>query len=105
MMQNCANIKFRKSSIIGVLIIYYVLMDSSFPFAEGGLMLDFFYWTKFALAVVVILYASFCVGKREKTLKKICKRIRLLFLTPWILMLFYSCIIWATQKNGNTLYY
>lgn len=99
MMQNCANIKFRKSSIIGVLIIYYVLMDSSFPFAEGGLMLDFFYWTKFALAVVVILYASFCVGKREKTLKKICKRIRLLFLTPWILMLFYSCIIWATQKT------
>lgn len=100
-MQNCVSPKFRKSSIIGVLIIYYVLMDSSFPFAEGGLVLDFFYWTKFILAIVVIVYVAFCVNKQTVELRKACKRIRCLFLTPWIFMLFYSCIIWITQNTAT----
>ena len=36
------SLRFRKSSLIGVLIIYYMLIDSSFPFAEAGLLLNFF---------------------------------------------------------------
>lgn len=99
-MQNGFSLKFRKSSIIGVFIIYYMLMDSSFPFANGGSALNFFYWTKFILAVVVILYAIFCVNKRDVGLRSSCKRTRQLLLAPWILMLFYSCIIWETQKTA-----
>lgn len=100
-MQNCVRLKFRKSSIIGVLIIYYMLMDSSFPFADDGSVLNFFYWTKFILAIVTILYAAFCVRKRDVELRSICKKTRQLLLTPWILMLLYSCIIWVTQKTAN----
>lgn len=100
-MQNCVSLKFRKSSIIGVLIIYYMLMDSSFPFADGGSALNFFYWTKFILAIVIILYAAFCVRKRDVELRSICKKTRQLLLTPWILMLLYSYIIWVTQKTAN----
>ena len=100
-MQNCVRLKFRKSSIIGVLIIYYMLMDSSFPFADAGSALNFFYWTKFILAIVTILYAAFCVRKRDVELRSICKKTRQLLLTPWILMLLYSCIIWVTQKTAN----
>lgn len=100
-MQNCVSLKFRKSSIIGVLIIYYMLMDSSFPFADGGSALNFFYWTKFILAIVIILYAAFCVSKRDVELRSICKKTRQLLLTPCILMLLYSCIIWVTQKTAN----
>ncbi len=99
-MRNGFSLKFRKSSVIGVLIIYFMLMDSSFPFAEGGSALNFFYWTKFILAVVVILYAIFCVDKRDVGLRSICKRTRQLLLAPWILMLLYSCIIWGTQKTA-----
>lgn len=100
-MLNSVNLKLRKSSIIGVLIIYYMLMDSSFPFADGGSALNFFYWTKFILAVVTILHAAFCVSKRDVRLRSICKKIRQLLFTPWFLMLLYSCIIWVTQKTAT----
>lgn len=76
-------------------------MDSSFPFADDGSVLNFFYWTKFILAIVTILYAAFCVRKRDVELRSICKKTRQLLLTPWILMLLYSCIIWVTQKTAN----
>lgn len=100
-MQNCVSLKFRKSSIIGVLIIYYMLMDSSFPFSDGGSALNFFYWTKFILAIAIILYAAFCVSKRDVGLSSICKRTRQLLLTPWFLMLLYSCIVWVTQNTAT----
>lgn len=99
-MQKRVILKFRKSSIIGVLIIYYMLMDSSFPFAESGSALNFFYWTKFALAIVVVSYAAFSVTKRDVELKSICKRTRHLFFIPWLLMILYSCIIWIMQKTA-----
>lgn len=76
-------------------------MDSSFPFTDAGTAQSFFYWTKFALAVMVILYAAFCVRKPEMTLRKICRRTRFLLLTPWILMLIYSCIIWIIQRTAT----
>ena len=99
-MRNGISFKVRQSSIIGVLIIYYMLMDSSFPFENGGSALNFFYWTKFILAIVIILYAAFCVSKQDIELRSICKRTRQLLLTPWILMLLYSCIIWVTQETA-----
>ena len=100
-MQNCVSLKFRKSSIIGVLIIYYMLMDSSFPFSDGGSALNFFYWTKFILAIATILYAAFCVSKRDVGLRNICKRTGQLLLTPWVLMLLYSCFVWVTQNTAT----
>lgn len=100
-MQNCVSLKFRKSSIIGVLIIYYMLMDSSFPFSDGGSALNFFYWTKFILAIATILYAAFCVSKRDVGLRSTCKRTRQLLLTPWFLMLLYSCIVWGAQNTAT----
>lgn len=100
-MPNCVNLKFRKSSTIGVLIIYYMLMDSSFPFAGGSPALNFFYWTKFILAIATILYAAFYVSKRDAGLRNICKRTGQLFLTPWFLMLLYSCIVWVTQNTAT----
>lgn len=95
------SLRFRKSSLIGVLIIYYMLIDSSFPFAEAGLLLNFFYWTKYIVAIVVILYATFCIHKRESALYIRCKRLSRLYFMPWVLMLLYSCIIWLTQGTSK----
>ncbi len=100
-MQNGISLRVKKSSISGVLIIYYILMDSSFPFTDSGATQNFFYWTKFALSIGTIIYATFCVSKREVELKKMCKRVCNLFLVPWIFMLLYSCVVWITQKTAS----
>lgn len=99
-MQQCASQKFKKSSLIGVMLIYYVIMDSSFPFGDNGTALGFFYWTKFGLSVGVIFYATFCASKRNKELNCVCNRVQKLYITPWIVMLVYSCIIWGIQKTA-----
>lgn len=56
--------RIKRSSIIGILIVYYVLMDSSFPFATNSFGLKFFYWSKFILAMIVIFYARFFSAKK-----------------------------------------
>ena len=93
--------QIKKSSLIGVMIIYYLIMDSSFPFGDNGTALNFFYWTKFGLSVGVIFYAIFCVSKRNKGLNCVCNRVQKLYTTPWIVMLVYSCIIWEIQKTAT----
>lgn len=96
-MNNSICCKFKKSSLIGVLIIDYMLMDSSFPYFGK----DFFYWTKFGLSVLVILYAEFCTKKADDILESVCKKIRSMLLIPLFMMLLYSCFIWWTQKTAT----
>lgn len=96
--------RIKRSSIIGILIVYYVLMDSSFPFATNSFGLKFFYWSKFILAMIVIFYARFFSAKKIKySLKKSCRSTCRLFIVPWILMLLYSGMVWLLQ-NTHTPY-
>ena len=90
------------SSIIGILIVYYILMDSSFPFGDNGAMQTFFYWTKFGIALLTILYSFFLLkkGKMENNLKIVYREISPILLGPWVLMLAYSCIVWVIQKTS-----
>ena len=91
--------KFKKSSFFGVLIIYYVLMDSSFPFGNNDKLVNFFYWTKFGIALIIILYVMFLYNKQNILIKKNNKKISYLVLMPWFVMFLYSCFIWLLQKT------
>lgn len=91
-----------KKSTVGVFIIYFSLMDSVFPFADGSSMTSFFYWTKFLVALIVIGY-SFIKKKplaELREMRSITKLLRRVILFPWIVILAYSMLIWAIQKPG-----
>ena len=96
-MKNRLSFKIHKSSIVAVLIIYYMLMESVFPFEDNSSLRSFFYWSKFIIAIAVIAYSVLFACKRETVMRRVCKETRILFLTPWIVMLLYSCIIWIIQ--------
>lgn len=96
-------LKIKKSSLIGILAIYYMLMDSVFPFSENSNMVNFFYWTKYIVAIMVIAYAF--IKKRSvkelKDLRLISKKLRVYMLFPWIAILVYSVIVWLSQHTAT----
>ena len=96
-------LKFKKSSLVGILVIYYMLMESAFPFRNNSNMVAFFYWTKFIVAIMVIVYAF--VKKRNvkelKDMRLISKKLRPYMIFPWIVILIYSVIIWLSQHTAT----
>ena len=96
-------LKFKKSSLVGILVIYYMLMESAFPFSINSNMVTFFYWTKFIMAIMVIVYA-FMKKRNVKELKDmrlISKKLRPYMIFPWIAILLYSVIIWLSQHTAT----
>lgn len=96
-------LKFKKSSLVGILVIYYMLMESAFPFSINSNMVTFFYWTKFIMAIMVIVYAF--IKKRNikelKDMRLISKKLRTYMIFPWIAILLYSVIIWLSQHTAT----
>lgn len=96
-------LKTKKSSLVGILVIYYMLIESVFPFSGNSNMVTFFYWTKFIVAIMVIAYAF--VKKRNvkelKDMRLISKKLKPLMLFPWIAILLYSVIIWLSQHTAT----
>lgn len=93
-------LEIKLSSAFGVLIFYYMLMDSSFPFNDQSTMLDFFYWSKFIVSLLIIMYVFFftCKGKLRKYSGDF--KFGFYYVSPWVVMLLYSCFVWGIEKTA-----
>lgn len=94
------SIKIRKSTIIGVLILYFILMDSYFPFGNNSVM-TVFYWAKFIVSAFIIAYSFLFRKNRDNVPKNVLNNTQKYLLLPWILMLLYSVIIWGMNHTAT----
>ena len=92
--------KITISSIIGISLIYFLLIESSFPFSENGGNVEIFFYSKYLISPLIIIY-SFLPFKNHKINRryaKTCDNIQKYLLIPWVIVLFFSIISWTCYR-------